>query len=163
MSIIKVNFPGVFRELKTKLNEMIDAINSFTEGTVTLTDAQTLTNKTLTAPTINGGTSSLNAAINTYSAAGAITISSGVHVLTGTAARAMTLAAPTTGQNGTILTIMSSTKYAHTITFTGGTLVDGSSAAFTTATCAAYAGAAIRVIAYGGKWYKNAINGITLS
>ena len=161
MSIAKANFPGIIKNLKNKLNEIIDAVNSLTAGYVTLTGTQTLTSKTLTAPTINGGVSSAMAAVTGYPSAGAITISNGVHVITGTAATAMTLAAPSTAQNGTILTIMSSTAFAHTITFTGGTLVDGTSSAHTTATCAAYAGATISVVAYGGKWYKNAVNGMT--
>lgn len=159
MSILKVNFPELTRNVKAKLNEIITAVNS----AVTLTGTETLTNKTLTSPTINGGTSTAKAVCSLFSAAGAIDITDGVKVITAGSAVAMTLAAPTTAQNGTIITIMSATAYAHTITFTGGILVNGTTGTHTTGTCAAYVGATIRVIAYNGQWYQSGISGVTIS
>jgi len=129
---------------------------------VSLTDTQTLTNKTLTAPTITGGTASSKSSVTEYSASGALTISHGCHVVTKTSAAAMTLAAPTTAQNGTIVTVMSSTAYAHTITCPSAIIVNGTSA-YTVGTCAAVIGCTIRLIAYGGKWYQSGISGVTLS
>lgn len=159
MNILKVNFPELTTRLKAKLNEIITAVNSAS----TLTGTETLTNKTLTSPTINGGTSTALSVCTPISAAGAIAIEDGVKVITASSAIALTLAAPTTAQNGTIITIMSSTAYAHTITFTGGTLVNGTTGTHTTGTCAAYVGATLRVIAYNGQWYQSGISGVTIS
>lgn len=53
-----------------------------------------------------------------YSAAGAISPVQGIHQLNGTAARAMTLAAPTKDQDGQILMIVSNGVAAHTVTQT---------------------------------------------
>lgn len=97
------------------------------------------------------------------SANGAIPIQSGVTAITKGSAAALTIAAPTTAQNGTLLSIVSTTAYAHVITFTGGTLNNGTSAAKTTVTFPAYVGGGIRVIAYGGKWYLSGNQNTTLS
>jgi hypothetical protein len=98
-----------------------------------------------------------------YSASGAITIAEGVVAITATSAAAMTIAAPTSAQNGTILTVLSTTNFAHTITFTGSTFMNGTSAAKTTATFTAYAGASVRFIAYEGKWYQSGLTAVTIS
>jgi hypothetical protein len=55
-----------------------------------------------------------------YTANGAITIYDGVARLAGTGARAMTLAAPTAGDEGTVLSVTAGTAQAHTLTITGG-------------------------------------------
>lgn len=92
-----------------------------------------------------------------YTANGAIALLSGLHVIekTGSAA-AMTVAAPTAAQDGTELTIIGNTDFAHVITFTGGTLLDGTTGANTTATLAAFKGSGVTVVARGTKWLLKA-------
>lgn len=109
------------------------------------------------------GTSLLRYVCQTVSADGAIPIETGVTAITKGSAAALTIAAPTTAQDGTVISIVSSTAYAHVVTFTGGTLVNGTYAAKTTATYAAYVGAGIRIIAYNGKWYLSGNQNVTLS
>ncbi|HXG56682.1 MAG TPA: hypothetical protein VNJ03_14995 [Vicinamibacterales bacterium] len=58
--------------------------------------------------------------VRTYVAAGAITISDGVHAIRATAAAAMTLAAPGAGDEGTQITVTARTAFAHTLTIAGG-------------------------------------------
>ncbi|MEN6567194.1 MAG: hypothetical protein ABFC57_12940 [Veillonellales bacterium] len=101
--------------------------------------------------------------VTSYSVDGAIAISPGIAELAKTSAAVMTIAAPTTAQDGTIITILNSTAYAHVVTFTGGTLVNGTSAAKTTATFPANVGGSIRIIARGGKWYLNGYTSVTLA
>lgn len=97
--------------------------------------------------------------VTTYTANGAITISSGVNVVAKTSAAAMTVAAPTAAQEGTWMTIISNTDFAHVITFTGSTLLDGTTGANLTVTMTAFKGSAITVIAVGTKWLlKNSSN-----
>ena len=131
------------------LDLVIKKLNSVA---ATLTGSQTLTNKILTSPVINGGTSSAKDVVTDITADGAITILRGTVTVSKSSAAALTIAAPTTAQSGTILTIISTTAFAHVITFTGGTLINGTSAAKTTATLAAYAGAGLQVVAANQKW-----------
>lgn len=112
---------------------------------VTETGAQTLTGKTLTTPTINGATGTTN--LVTYSGDAAITLVSQVALLTKGSAAAMTLAAPGAAAVGTRITIVSGSNFAHVITFTGGTLGDGTTGLNTTVTMTAFIGSAITVIA----------------
>ena len=85
--------------------------------------------------------------------AGAIPTQSGTYVITIASAGAFTLAAPTAGtQDGTVLTIYSSTAYAHTLTATGGTFYGGVVTNVTVYTFAAYAGSGITLMAYNGHW-----------
>jgi hypothetical protein len=51
-----------------------------------------------------------------YAAAGAIPVANGTAVLNGAAALAMTLAAPTAAQDGTIVAVVANTAHAHTLT-----------------------------------------------
>jgi len=149
-----------FDELTVRMKK---AMQNIYDNFVTKTDAQTLTNKTLTSPTIVGGTSTAIPVGTVYSADGAIAISEGIAVLTKTSAAAMTLAAPTTGQNGTIITILSRTAFAHVVTCTGATFLNGTATALTTLTFAAYAGASIRLIADNGKWCQSGNTAVTAS
>ncbi len=66
------------------------------------------------------GTSLLRYVCQTVSADGAIPIKTGVAAITKDSAAALTIAAPTTAQDGTVISIVSSTAYAHVVTFTGG-------------------------------------------
>lgn len=55
-----------------------------------------------------------------YSAAGALTPKQGIHIINGTGALAMTLAAPTKDQDGQIMIVVANGKAAHTVTNTAG-------------------------------------------
>lgn len=56
----------------------------------------------------------------TYTSSGAITVMPGVQYIGSAGALAMTLAAPTTAQNGMIMILLASTAQAHTVTNTAG-------------------------------------------
>lgn len=92
---------------------------------------------------------------------GAITIESGVVVLTKGSAAAITLAAPSS-QNGTTITITSTTDFAHVVTVTGG-MWDGTATTNTTVTFPVVAGAAVTLMAYGTDWYVINNQGTTIA
>lgn len=75
---------------------------------------------------------------------------------------ALTLAAPVSGlDDGKCIWVFSSTAFAHTITATG--LYQSGSAAVNLATFAAFAGAGICLMAFGGKWRIVYSVGVTMS
>jgi len=118
---------------------------------VTLTGTQTLTNKTLTSPTITGGTTSALEGCTAVSATSTIspTVSQD-YVITATSAATITLSSPSSSYNGMRVRLISNTAYAHIIS---GTFYNGSSAAKSTATFAAYKGCNIEFVSYGGAWF----------
>ena len=75
----------------------------------------------------------------------------------------MTLDAPTVAQDGMLLTVTSSTAFAHTITATS--LIDDgvTGGSKTTATFAAFAGASIVLMAYNGKWHTISLKAVTVA
>lgn len=85
--------------------------------------------------------------LNTYAADGAITLSSQVAVITKGSAAAITVAAPGAAGVGTYLVITSGSNFAHVVTFTGGTLGDGTTGLNTTVTMTAFIGSSIVVYA----------------
>ncbi len=89
---------------------------------------------------------------------GAIAIASGTVAITKGSAATLTLAAPSS-QDGTRITVVSTTAYAHVITVTGG-LWDGTATTNTTATFSVVQGASITVIAYGTAWYVESLNAV---
>lgn len=97
------------------------------------------------------------------SASGAITVAQSTVVITKAGVAAMTLAAPTSAQNGLVLRVLSSTANAHTITATS--LIDDgvTGGSKTTATFGAFAGASIELVAYEGKWLVQSKNVVTIS
>lgn len=106
---------------------------------VSTTATQTLTNKTLSAPEVTYP-------FTTITGDGAVSISSGVTLLTKGSAAAITLAAPGAAGIGKVLTITTGSDFAHVVTFTGGTLWDGTAGANTTWTAAAVQGSSITVV-----------------
>lgn len=97
------------------------------------------------------------------SADGAIPVRSGKYIGTNGSALACTLAAPTAAQQGTEITFAAGSAYAHVITATG-LLDDGvTGGSKNTATCAAYIGAAITLIAYNLKWIVKSKNAVTVA
>jgi hypothetical protein len=74
---------------------------------------------------------------------------------------AMTLAAPTTAQDGVVLTILSATANAHTVTYTAGFYGDTTSS--DVATFAAKVGASMTIQAQAGKWGVVSLANVTLA
>ena len=74
---------------------------------------------------------------------------------------AMTLAAPTTAQDGLEMTILSATANAHTVTYTAGFYGDTTSS--DVATFAAKVGASMTIKAQGGKWGVVSLANVTLA
>jgi len=105
-------------------------------------------------------TTSPQATVTNYTADGAIAITTGVHTIAKTSAAAMTVAAPSS-QDGTELTIIANTDFAHVITFTGSTLLDGTTGANLTVTLTAFKGSAITVVAVGTKWLLKSSSNVT--
>lgn len=88
--------------------------------------------------------------IYSYSAAGAISPVSGIHIINGTSNLAMTLAVPTKDQDGTLLVIVANGKAAHTVTVSGG-LGAGSTASDVGTFSSSYQGGCI-LCAANGAW-----------
>ncbi len=89
--------------------------------------------------------------VTVASADGAITIQSGVVVITKGTAAALTLGTPTTAQNGTKITIVSATAAAHTVT--AATIgFNAADAAGDVGTFGAAVGNGFSCVAYGGEW-----------
>lgn len=97
------------------------------------------------------------------SADGPIPIINGTVILTKGSAGAQTLAAPTAAQEGTRLTVISGSAFAHVIAATDK-LHDGvTGGAKDTATFAAFQGASITLIAYNLLWYLEGKNLVTIA
>jgi hypothetical protein len=118
---------------------------------VDASSSQTLTNKTV------------KQTVTELTADGAITIASGIVTLNKAGVLATTLAAPTTADAGTRITIISLTDNAHTVTFPTNTLNDGTTGINELATFAAFAGASMTVVALGTSWYVESLNAVTPS
>jgi hypothetical protein len=82
----------------------------------------------------------------------------GVHVLAKGSAGAYSVAAP--GNNiGRRITFLTSTDFAHVVTFTGSTLRDGTTGVSITWTAAAFAGSALTVRAFSATiWLVESMN-----
>jgi len=84
------------------------------------------------------------------------------YIITKAGVAALTLAAPTVGtDDGVVISIVSSTAFAHTLTATG--LLQTGSASVNVATFAAFAGAGLTLKAYNGLWLVTSSVGITFS
>lgn len=97
-------------------------------------------------------------------ASAALSVSSGRYMVTKASAAALTLAAPTAGSmDGMVITIISSTAAAHTLTATSLLENGASGSPYTTATFGAYIGASITLQAYNGVWMVISNSNVTLS
>lgn len=97
--------------------------------------------------------SDLPAKVVEYAAAGAVTIESHVALITkADGAAALTLAVPSTAENGTVITFIAGTAQAHTVTATtvGFNLTN---AGGDVGTFGGAVGDGFSVIAAGGEWY----------
>ncbi len=98
--------------------------------------------------------------VTTISGDGAVTIASGHVILTKGSAAAITVAAPSS-QDGTRITITSNSDFAHVVTFTGSTLLDGTTGANLTVTMTAFKGSSIEILAVGTKWLLLSSSNVT--
>jgi len=97
-----------------------------------------------------------------YSASGALTIQTGTHVITkSSAAGVMTLAAPSTAQNGVQMRIISRTAQAHTVTNTTPGF-NGGSTASDVATFGGAIGDNFFIEADNGVWLVHVLRNVTL-
>lgn len=131
----------------------VDFNDTVTKGGVaipTISSTDTLTNKTLTSPTINAGV--VKPKLTEYSADGAIAVESHVAVITKAGVGAMTLAAPTVAQDGTTITITSSTSNAHVVTGTNLFWAGETGGPFNKVTLAAFPGSSATVVAHNQLW-----------
>jgi hypothetical protein len=80
-------------------------------------------------------------------------------VLTKATAAAMTLAGPSKADNGIVMTILSQTAAAHTVTYTAG--IYGDTTSSDVLTFAAKAGASCTLVAYNGAWGAQALTNVT--
>lgn len=87
----------------------------------------------------------------------AITVQASTVFLEKTSAGAYTIAAPSS-QDGLRITIIGNTDFAHIVTFTGTTLLDGTTGANVTATFTAFKGSSITVVARGAFWLVESLN-----
>lgn len=106
---------------------------------------------------------SAGSGVTAYAVSGALAVSQHTAMITKAGVAAMTLAAPTAAQEGMTLVVVSQTAYAHTITATG--LIDDgvTGGSKTTATFAAFAGAAITLMASNLKWAVISKNVVTIT
>jgi hypothetical protein len=106
------------------------------------------------APSLSPMPGAFSREIASYSANGAITLprigGDMVAMLNGVVALAMTLANPSSGQDGSRLTILSNGKAAHTVTYAAG--FGGNGAGGTVLTLRATQAQAVELIACGGFW-----------
>jgi hypothetical protein len=104
-----------------------------------------------------------HSAVVAYDTNGALGVYQHTATLTKAGVAAMTLAAPTVAQEGMMLTVVSQTANAHTITATG--LIDDgvTGGSKTTATFAAFAGAAVVLMASNLKWAVISVKAVTIS
>jgi len=117
----------------------------------------------LTTPVITGGTSTAKEIVTAYAADGAIAIGTGVARLTKGSAGAYTLAAPASGDDGTVLHITAGTDFAHVVAIATTSLLDGTNTPKGKCTTAAYIGSGITVVAVSQKWHLRANVAATLA
>ena len=106
-------------------------------------------------PTVGAGRdplSTIKQKVTTLDDDGAITIESGVVVLTKGSAAAMTIAAPSAAQDGTTITIVAGSSFAHVITGTNLFWAGETGGPFNKITTAAFKGSSATIVAVGGLW-----------
>lgn len=99
--------------------------------------------------------------VQVASANGAITIESGVVAITKGGVCALTLAAPSAAQNGTMITIVATTAHAHTVTNSSPGF-NSAGASGDVATFGGAIGDSMVVVAYGEKWHTVSLRNVTL-
>jgi hypothetical protein len=142
----------------------LQVIKTGDDGQV-LNTALTLTGVSITggsfiSPTIDAPaltSARVNPLVSSPANASAIALSSAVNLLSHTSAGAYSVAAP--GVAGLRITFTTTTDFAHVVTFTGGTLWDGTAGANTTWTSAAVQGSSLTVVSVSAtKWNVESFN-----
>lgn len=108
-----------------------------------------------------GAGSALRRQVTSYATSGALTISDGIHKITkNSALAAMTLADPTAAQEGTTMTIVSQTAFAHTVTNATG--FNGGGGASDVATFGGAIGDQLEITAINLQWVVKVLRNVTL-
>lgn len=97
----------------------------------------------------------------TYTASGAIALMPGIVYIGASGAGAMTLANPTTAQNGMVMVIYASTAQAHTVTYTAGFF--GTTTSSDVATFGGAVGDNMVIYAQGGQWWALVTRNVTIA
>lgn len=113
-----------------------------------------------TGPTMTAAV--IRQANEVLTADGAVAVTSGITYLEKTSAGAFTIAAPSS-VDATRRTIIGNTDFAHVVTFTGTTLLDGTTGANLTATFTAFKGSSITIVARGAFWLLESNNLVTIA
>jgi hypothetical protein len=143
-------------EVVSLVGDLSYAITQADYGTSGTGDALRATAATVSAPLITPP-------VTLASASGAVTVSPGTVKITKAGVAALTLAAPTTAQEGIEIEFTSATANAHTLTATG-LLNDGvTGGAKDLATFAAFVGASITLKAVALKWNVISLNAVLIS
>lgn len=107
--------------------------------------------------------------VATIGANGAVTQKSGVLIVTKAGVCAMTIADPVSGSaeaggdDGKILTVVSATAQAHTLSNAAGSGFNGGGAGSDVGTFGGAKGDGITLLAYGGDWYVVTKTNVTLA
>jgi len=142
----------------------LQVVKTGDDGQVLNTDL-VLTGVSLTAGTFSGPTiisalitsARVNPLVSTPANASAISLASGVNLLSHTSAGAYSVAAP--GAAGIRITFTTTTDFAHVVTFTGATLWDGTATANSTWTSAAVQGSSLTIVSVSAtKWNVESFN-----
>lgn len=142
----------------------ISASSSLTAGPFESVRRYKMTHTTgeLTYTVTKASESDINHTVDEYLVDGAITIKTGVGILTKATAGAYTLAAPT-NEDGVELTLVAGTAAAHVVTATG-LINDGvTGGAKDTATFGAFVGAAITLVSWNDEWHVKSKNVVTIA
>ena len=139
----------VYIDSDDNILKMIPAGSGSTEvQVVDASSAQTLTNKTLSAPSVVDAL--LNLPVAEFVGDGAVTVTPGVKVLTKPTAGAYTLAAPAT--EGDVVILVAGTDAAHVVTGTNLFHAGETGGPFNKVTTAAFIGSAAVLVGWGGLW-----------
>jgi hypothetical protein len=134
-----------------RFRQPVDFNDALTKGGVavpTISSTDTLTNKTITSPTILAAIANLK--ITEYASDGAIAVESGIAVLTKTSAGAYTLAAPSVA--GQVLILVAGTSFAHVVTGTNLFWAGETGGPFNKVTTAAFIGSGAILVGWNGLW-----------
>jgi hypothetical protein len=134
-----------------RFRQPVDFNDALTKGGVavpTISSTDTLTNKTITSPTILAAIANLK--ITEYASDGAIAVESGIAVLTKTSAGAYTLAAPSVA--GQVLILVAGTSFAHVVTGTNLFWAGETGGPFNKVTTAAFIGSGAILVGWNSLW-----------
>jgi hypothetical protein len=145
-----LNLSGDVTATPTELNTLAGV----TAGTVSASKAVVVDS--------NGQISGLKKKVTAASADGAITIADGIVKITKSSAAALTLADPSSGQEGTRILITAQTAQAHTVSNAAGSGFNAGGSASDVATFGGAIGDSIDIVAINAKWNVVSATNVTL-